>query len=498
MNITKKKKFYIFLLINALCWSFVQLFRNVISIDAMEAISWGEVADFGTNKHPPLSGWIMSGLYNICGHHDFVAYFLGQICILTGAIFIYKLAKFFMDEEKSMCASMILLSCYYYTYIAFIDNFNCNFLSMALWPVITYYFYKSVKGGKLTDWLIFGVVSALGVLCKYQVIFLFFALFLYLIFCDRKQFRQKGMYTAIATGSLIVCPHIIYLFKTDFFSLIYMAERTEIGFHNTPLFLIPFGRVVFPLKFLLDQVISVFTCIIVYLFLLLQTKQIMVNKNLKNNESIFILLITFAPVLAQGCMAAIENNRIMGIWGSIMVAYVGIFLFYFFPIKFNPKTFNYFMKWVYALMIGWLLGMFVFAQLQTKRTISYPYQKIMPEINKIWDVRTNKAEFKYVYGHIDYVFQFHIYNERRPLAILDTFGYKNPWVDYDDIKKSGVLIVGKSKKNLLHYSDEMMTMLSENYQIKPVRYDFEITNKLGNTKKYKFYYIIIPPVQISK
>ncbi len=495
MNISKKRMFYLFLFINALCWSFVQFFRNVISIDAMEAISWGEVIDYGTNKHPPLSGWLMSGLYHICGQHDYIAYFLGQACILIGFIFLYKLAKFFMSEEKAMCASMILSSCYYYTYIVFIDNFNCNFLSMALWPMITYYFYKSVKENLLKDWILFGFAAALGVLCKYQVIFLFFALLLYLIICDRKQFRQKGIYISILVGLLFVLPHILFLYKTDFFSFIYMAERTEIGSHNTPKFLLPFGRVVFPLKFLLDQILSVATCIVVYLFLMLQTKKSGLNQNIKAAESIFILLITFAPILTQGCMAAIENNRVMGIWGSVMVAFVGIFLFYFFPVKFNEKTFNYFMKWAYSLMIAWLIGMIIFAQLQVKRTLSYPYQKIMPEFNKIWDAKTHNSEFKYVGGNIDYVFQFHVYNKRHPKVILETFGYKNPWVDHEDVIKSGVLIVGKNKKDLKHYVKEMVVLLPKDYKIEPQRYDFEITNKLGKTKKYKFYYTIISDIK---
>ena len=497
MEKTKEKTFYIFLLINALCWSFIQFFRNVISVDALEAISWGELVDFGTNKHPPLSGWLMSGLYHICGQHDYIAYFLGQICIFIGAIFIYKLAKFFMDNEKSMCASMILLSCYYYTYIVFIDNFNCNFLSMALWPMIAFYFYKSTKENNTKDWILFGITSALGVLCKYQVIFLFFALFLYLIFCDRKQFRQKGMYLSILTGLLLILPHIIFLFKTDFFSFIYMAERTEIGSHNTPQFLIQFGRIVFPLKFLADQILSVASCIAVYLFLGLQTKKIEINKNLKSPESIFILLITFAPILTQGCMAAIENNRIMGIWGSIMVSFVGIFLFYFFPVKFNEKTFNYFMKWVYSLMCAWLIGMFIFSQLQTKLHMSFPYQQIIPDINKQWELATNNAPLKYVGGNIDYVFKIKEYNPKHPKVILETFGYKNPWINHKDVIKSGVLIVGKSKKNLIHYVKEMVILLPENYKIEPIRYDFEIKNKLGKTKKYKFYYTIIPAMKIK-
>ena len=82
------------------------------------------------------------------------------------------LAKFFMPKEKAMCASLVMMPCYYYTYTLFYENFNCNILSMALWPMIAYYFYKSAKQDKTKDWIIFGIASALGTLAKYQVIFL--------------------------------------------------------------------------------------------------------------------------------------------------------------------------------------------------------------------------------------------------------------------------------------------------------------------------------------
>ena len=494
-RIRKSKLFYIFLAINALAWSFLGLVRNTIGNDALEAISWGELVDFGTNKHPPLSGWLMGGGIHLFGQHNFVAYFLGQACIMIGFVFIYKLAKFFFDEEKSMCASLIMSSCYYYTYIAFYENFNCNFLSMALWPMIAYYFYKSVKENKVTDWVIFGVVSALGVLCKYQVIFLFFALFLYLIICKRDQFAKKGIYISLFVGFLLILPHIIWLYKTDFFSFIYMTGRTEIGTHNTPQFLIKYGRIVFPLKFILDQVCAVLSCVAVYLFLALQSKNISINKNWKKSESLFVLSIAFVPILAQSSMAIVENSRIMGMWGSMMVGFTGIFLINFFPVKFNKTTFYYCLKWVYSLMVLWLAGMFVFALFQTKLHMSFPYQKIIPDINKQWDVETNNAELKYVGGHIDYVFKIKEYNPRHPHVILETFGAKNPWENQEDILNSGALIVGKSKKNTIRLAKEMITLLPENYKFNVHRYNFEITNIVGKSKKYKFYYTIIPPKQ---
>ena len=44
----KKKLFYIFLFIQAFLWSILQLTRNIISLDSMEAITWGELLSFGS------------------------------------------------------------------------------------------------------------------------------------------------------------------------------------------------------------------------------------------------------------------------------------------------------------------------------------------------------------------------------------------------------------------------------------------------------------------
>ena len=497
-KITKEEKyFYLFLIINSVLWTCVQLLRTSLSIDAMEAVTWGELISFGTNKHPPLSGWLMAGFYNLCGQHDFAAYILGQICIFTGLVFIYKLAKFFMSKEKALCSSMILTCCYYYTYIVFIDNFNCNYLSMAIWPAIAYYFYKSIKENKLRDWIIFGITSGLGVLAKYQVPFLFIALFLYLLICDRKQFKQKGIYIAVLSGLIVILPHIMWLFKTNFFSFTYMTGRTEIGTHNTPKFLLAFARITFPVKFILDQILSVAGCIALYLILALHAKNISINKD-KNNfsDKVFLFCITCIPALAQGLMGAITGNRVPGIWGSIMVSFVGIALFYFFPIKFNERSFKFFMKWIYILMGLWLTALSIFAFTQVKYPISYPHKQIMTDFDKIWSEKTNNSQLKYVGGGIDYIFQFRLYNKQHPTAVLETFGYKNPWADHNDILKSGMLILDNTPENTINRVKEMVVLLPDTYTPdEPQEYKFTVKSKFGRTKEYSFYYIIIPPMK---
>lgn len=476
-------------------WSLLGLLRNVIGDDALEAISWGELVDFGTNKHPPLSGWLMGGAYNLFQQHDFAAYFLGSACVLTGFVFIYKLAKFFLDEEKAIAASLIMTPCYYFTFTLFYENFNCNILSMALWPMITYYFYKSVKEDKIRDWVLFGITSALGFLTKYQVVFLFLALFIYLVSAERKQFKKRGMYIAILTGFLVILPHVIWLFNNDFFSFIYMTDRVEVGIHNTPVFLLKFGRIVFPLKFIFDQIFCVLPCVLMFLLTALLARNINFAKTHNKSEVLFLALISFGPMLLQSSTGMISNSRIMGMWGSMMISFWGLFLMYMFPIKFNEKTFKHLMILACSFALIWLGAMFAFVELQTKLHVGFPYQKIMPEINTAWDIETNNADLKYVGGNGEYVFKINVYNPRHPKVVLETFGYENPWISPQEVINSGIIIFGKTEDELIQLTRETVTLLPEDYKIIPRVCDFEITNKLGKSKDFTLYYTIIPPMR---
>lgn len=516
MDKIKQRVFYIFLALHAILWSVIQLLRNTISIDAMEAISWGELVSFGTNKHPPLSGWLMASFYDFLGKSDILVYILGQLCLLIGFIFIYKLAKFFMSKEKAFCATMILEFCFYYTYGIFIDNYNCNVLLMGLIPVVTYYFYKSVNQNKTKDWIIFGITSGLAFLGKYQIVFIFLGMFLYLLLKDREQFKKKGMYLAILAGSLVIIPHVIWLFNNDFFSFAYMIERTESESHNLPLILVKLSHITYPLKFLGDQILAVLPCIAVYLFLIFQTikgrplpvreemNTIMVFKNfvfekcdIFSKESTFLICVGIAPIIFHSIMGFITGSRVPGIWGSIMVSFVGIILFYFLPIKFNKESFSYFAKWCYAALFISLIVVGTFGILQTKFFIAYPKNKVMSDFTNIWNIKTDNTQLKYVTGNIKYCFYFNVYHPQHPKVILETFGHKNPWVSHEDIPKSGVIIVGDDEDDVIQRTKESIILLPKDYKITPEKYTMNVCNKLGKCKKHEMYYTIIPPVKFD-
>ncbi len=483
-----KKIFYTFLAVNAILWTCVESMRLITSADSMEAIVWGDLLSFGTNKHPPLSGWLAGSFHHLFGDTNLGIYILGNLCVIIGLIYVYKLAKFFLDEEKAICSSLILTPSFYYTFQMFYDNFNCNILLMAFWPMLIYYFHKLIKFNKIQDWILFGILSGLAFLAKYQVVILFIFMFLYLITCEIKLLKQKRVYLSVLIGFLVILPHIIWLYNTDFFSLLYFVDRTSSTISETD----KFGflkRINFSVKFYLDQILTLAPSWVLYCIIALKEKNIRFNNSGSSKDKLFLLMVGFLPLIAIGATGVFTASRVVGAWGVAMICTIGILLFYFFPVKFQEKKF--FLKWIYGMMICWQVAMLIFFVLQTKMDFSFPYKMVFSNFNTIWENETNEAPLKYVTG--DYAITSQIYNEHKPKAILNTYGYRNPWTNSNDVIKSGALIMCSKESSF----NNTLKSFSQEYDIsddfKVGEYSYEIKNKFNKSKQYKIYYAIIKP-----
>lgn len=492
-----KKFFYLFLIINAILWVCVESLRKLISPDAMEAVIWGNLFSFGTNKHPPLSGWLAGGFFGLFGENDIGIYLLGQLCIAVGLFFIYKTAKNFLEGEKAICASLIMAPCVYYTYQAFYDNFNCNYISIALWAILIYLFLKTLKTEKLLNWLLLGFVAGLCVLAKYQAAFLFFGMFVYALFYERKIFTQKGFYLAILLGLIVISPHIFWLFQTDFFSFIYLIGRAETAL-DADTKVTFFTRLIFPTKFYLDQILALAPCYGLYLILALKEKNLgLVKFDFKDKKLAFLLIVGLLPLLAIGTMGFFTTSRIVGAWASMMLSLFGIMLFYIFPINFKEDSFSFFKKWIIGLMCAWFAGMVIFVFLQKKNDMAYPCNEILPAIDAVWEAETGNAPLKYVQGHTVNAFQFRLYDKYKPTFILETYGHKNPWINPSDVKNSGILIIGKSPEEIEYHLSYYKNVMPENLSYKTRLTEYKLKNSLGKEKKDFFYYAVIPPAEAN-
>ena len=81
------------------------------------------------------------------------------------------------------------------------------------------------------------------------------------------------------------------------------------------------------------------------------------------------------------------------------------------------------------------------------------------------------------------------------MVVLDTFGHKNPWVNYSDIEKNGALIVAQNEDSALNYATEVAKFLPQKYNFEVKKYSSEVTSKIKKSQQYEIFYIIIPPIK---
>ena len=164
--------FYLFLFSHLFLWTLIPSISNLnLPLDTIEALAWGSNLEWGFNKHPPLSAFIVSIFYLIFGSNDWSYYLLSQICVVISFLIVWKLSKdFFTNKVFSLLSIMLLETIVFFNYTT--PEFNVYVCQLPLKAAAVYFFWKGLNLGSLKHWILTGVFCALGVLTHYSFIFI--------------------------------------------------------------------------------------------------------------------------------------------------------------------------------------------------------------------------------------------------------------------------------------------------------------------------------------
>ncbi len=481
---SEKKMFYTFILVHFIVWSCIGLIRTVLPTDSLEGIYWGSLHDFGTPKHPPLAGWL-TYLAWIPFKHDISIYMLSQLFICTGLVYIYKLAKFFLDDTKSMLSVVVMEGCWVYSYITGYYGFNPDVILLCILPMIAYYYYKCMTSDKPSNWIILGVLVGISFLNKYQTGMVILPMAIWTGIFNRKTFTNKYFYLSIAIAFLIFLPHLLWLIKYDFFPFMYFNnELSSSSWYN---------HFTAPLYFILMQFALIAGVLLLYFLPCAVYKLPIHLKSLDDaKKDWFLIIIGLIPILLHIIMGFAEGGSVRPRWGFEFWYLIGIILYYFFPVNVSDKGFKFTIKSAYTAMIIIFLSLGTLLAVEKNYRSRYPVAQIYNDMQVAWS-KNIKSPLKYIGGYIEWTLPLTIYGENHPDCILDTFGYPNPWIDQNDLKNSGILIIDRTKEKIVEYTLLSCPYLPKDYTIEPIEYKFTVKNAFGQPREYSIYYFIIPP-----
>jgi 4-amino-4-deoxy-L-arabinose transferase-like glycosyltransferase len=371
----EKKIFYLLCLYHLIIWTIVPYYSNKnLPLDVIEALAWGQDFDLGYNKHPPLSAWIPGLLFKIFGNKDWIYYLLSQVFIVISFNFLWKLSSFFLKKNYQILLSVLTIEgIAFFTFET--PQFNVNICQIPLWIGTVYFFFKSIRKNKITDWIFLGVFSALGFLTKYIFAYLLISLFFYLvfIFLIKKKINFNSLY-ALLTFFLITLPHFQWLIQNDFTTIYYAVKRGGLNEFNI------YNHLLNPLKFLASQIAISLPFLLLGYFLI---KKIKIKLPFNNEKFIFLIFSFILPFFLILITSIISGSRIRTMWMIPFYSLIGVFFIFLYQDQINLKK----LKKFYIILIIFLVispTLYSLRSIYKDSRTGYEGKKIALQIEKEW------------------------------------------------------------------------------------------------------------------
>ena len=374
-NITKV--LCIFLFSHLILWTLVPSISNInLPLDTIEALAWGSNLDWGFNKHPPLSAFVVEFFYLVFGSNDWAYYLLSQIFVVTTFFFVWKFSnEIFEDKTYSLLSVLILSGIFFYNFTT--PEFNVNVSQLPFWALTIYFFWKGLNSDNKINWILFGIFSALGFLSKYLFIYLLASLFIYFILNLKKFKRFIANYClSVAISLLLLIPHFIWLLENNFATIFYGLNRSGLSEFEI------MNHFINPLIFLIKQILIL---IPFFLMLFVIVKKIKIKIKIKNKKILFLIAINLIPFFLVLITSIFTGAKIRTMWMTPFYLFLGTLFFEILKKNIELKKIK---RFYYLFLLFFILSPSIYFGISmfdgTKRT-DYPGKEISRLVQNKWN-----------------------------------------------------------------------------------------------------------------
>ncbi len=199
------------------------LYAN-LPLDLIEALVYGREWQLGYDKLPPLPWWLVEIMHRLFGT-DAAYYALAQLAVIVAFVAVWATARKLVGATGALVAVLIIDGMHYFQYTAV--KFNHDVIQLPFWALAGYAFHAALRRGRIGHWLLCGFAIGAALWAKYFIVVLAAPYALFLLF-DREARRSlatPGPWLALALAFIVMAPHILWLFQTDFLPFAYANAR---------------------------------------------------------------------------------------------------------------------------------------------------------------------------------------------------------------------------------------------------------------------------------
>ena len=383
------KSLIFFLFAHLITWTLVPSISNTnLPLDTIEALAWGTNLDWGYNKHPPVSAWLVKVIFQIFGNQDWAYYFLSQLFVVITFFVVFKFSEdFFKNKIFSLISILVLEGIYFHNFTT--PEFNVYVAQLPFRALTVYFCWRGFKYNDITSWILFGICGAFGFLSHYLFIYLLVAMDVFFVYMILKKKINFKCLVSLVPFFLLLIPHLIWLSDNNYTTITYASQRTGVADHNF------INHLIQPFIFLGKQIGILIPFFAMLLFLVSKFK---IRFNFKDKKLLFLLIINILPIILIFLTSMLMGVKIRTMWMSPFYLFMGVLFLYLFQKKIIFKKLKYFFSiLLFLFILSPATYLYVSLSYNDKRT-DYPGREIAKIVQEKWD-NNFKDEIKSVIGH---------------------------------------------------------------------------------------------------
>jgi hypothetical protein len=292
------------------------LFHQAPPVDVVEGYLFGREGILLGDKHPNLPGLMLHLTYLVTGAYGWPAYLLAQLCAAATYLFVYLLGRDLLGPKAAAAGVLLLAGCYYFSWP--LPEFNHNVAEMPIWAAFAYLLWNAVERRSLALWLLLGLVSAIGLYCKFSMLLIIGSGGLWLLSDARGRACLKSFapWLGLALFLAAVAPLWEALRQAQFAPLVYAAGRSTERGQGFPPFV---GAQLADIAGML--------AVLAAAILLPRSGGAELSPEHASADSSrvrFLLVVALTPIAATGLIALLSGANAM--WGMSMFDLVGLFI----------------------------------------------------------------------------------------------------------------------------------------------------------------------------
>lgn len=183
--------------------------------DTRELIAWGREFPLTTPYHPPLMVWIGGIVDRLAGTSAVAAIAAGQLLMALGIYYFWRVLRIVSSPASATFFTFLFATSAYVVFGPLSFALNADFLQLASWPAILFYFFSAHRTNRLSHFLALGFWSAVAFLTKYNALVLLagLAVAMAVVPAYRRMFRQWRLYVGVAIAFALIAPHVVAAFN---------------------------------------------------------------------------------------------------------------------------------------------------------------------------------------------------------------------------------------------------------------------------------------------